>query len=241
VMAIDGEPAQMPEKELPVFLRTVTAGQSTGCITAEEWSHLADCLPPGLFTVPDCLSLKELYLLLERFVLDISPLQKLFQFADLSFVATRHFEFGDLLLVDVPCVPASSKSVLFITQVFQRKTGSIELLSERSSERPLQELEVSEAIGDYRRVASSVNGLWIAFQRCTPTILEVVGLCLAPHVQFLAAGLGVSGNVIVVHHDPLGGRNQPLIRSGVSILLPKSTELMVQSSESRRLVGGRAR
>ena len=79
------------------------------------------------------------------------------------------------------------------------------------------------------------------FQTSLPTILDVIRLGLAPHVQLLAAGLGVPGNVIVVHYDALGGRNQPLIRSGVPILLPKSTELMVYSSKSRRLLGGRAR
>jgi len=82
---------------------------------AEQWTHLADRLTFGLFTIPNCLPLKKLYLLLERLVLDISSLQKLFQLIDLPLVATRRLEFGDLLFVGVSNVPAGSKSVLFIT------------------------------------------------------------------------------------------------------------------------------
>ena len=82
---------------------------------------------------------------------------------------------------------------------------------------------------DRRLSKGDIVSKWIqtASQRCTLTILKIIGLGLAPHVQLLAAGLGVPGNVIVVHYDPFGSRNQPLIRSGVSILLLKSTELVV--------------
>lgn len=73
------------------------------------------------------------------------------------------------------------------------------------------------------------------------TILKVIGLSLAPHVQLLAIGFHVLRDAIEIHYDPLGGRNQPLIRSGVTILLPESAELVVDGCEGRGFVSGRGR
>lgn len=104
----------MPEQGLPTSLRTATVYQTTGSSVPEQWIYLADRLPPGLFAVLDRLPLKELYLLLERLVVDVGSLQELLQLVDLPLIATRQLEFGDLLFVAGSRVPADSKSILFV-------------------------------------------------------------------------------------------------------------------------------
>lgn len=90
----------------------------------------------------------------------------------------------------------------------------MELLRERSSERFVNGLEVCKpTVGDYRRVISSEKCLRTTPQEYTPTILEVIGLGLAPYAQLLADSFCVFGNFIVVDYGVLGGRGQPLARS----------------------------
>ena len=221
----------MPGKGLPASLRTVVACQCVGCIVIDERTHLADRRPLGLLTFLNCLPLENLYLLLKRLVLGVSSFQKLFKLFNLFLVSAGRLQFCDCLLVIVSYVPAGSERVLFVAQVLYRKPGCIEFLRKRRGERPLNELEVRKSIGDYPSRGLSV-GLWrTVFQGFRLTVLNVFSLSLTPHVQFLAVCLGIFRNVIKVHHDPLGGRNHPLIRGGVSILFLEGTELMIKSGQ----------